>query len=150
MRSLITLWVRDSSTRFLFYRQLNKDLKKSNGFLCLCDVLYYICRKHKPLHLWRPAALPSLPPLQLCLRPYLNFRFSINCSIVTSSSSTKSDFPNSRPSSSAIPVCSRWTHQNKRRTRRKGTESSSRKKKEKYSWQPGSVRVLWACSLVDF
>lgn len=35
---------------------------------------------------------------------YLNFRFSINCSIVTSSRSTKSDFPNSKPSSSAIPT----------------------------------------------
>lgn len=35
---------------------------------------------------------------------YLNFKFSINCSIVTSSRSTKSDFPNSKPSSSAIPA----------------------------------------------
>lgn len=40
--------------------------------------------------------------LSLSLSPYLNFRFSRNCSIVTSSSSTKSDFPNSRSSSSAM------------------------------------------------
>lgn len=62
------------------------------------------------------ASSPSLcyrqllsPPLYLIstrgdstIRTYLNFRFSINCSMFTSSRRTKSDFPNSRPSSSAI------------------------------------------------
>lgn len=37
-----------------------------------------------------------------CRQTYLSFKFSINCSIVTSSRRTKSDFPNSRPSNSAI------------------------------------------------
>lgn len=73
------------------------------------------------------------------LWPYLSFRFSINCSIVTSSSSTKSDFPNSRPSSSAIVSC-RWQKQSEKDGRdQRGRESGSRKKKEKWGWRLGPV-----------
>ena len=47
-------------------------------------------------------SLHTLYPSLSAIRPYLSFRFSINCSMFTSSRRTKSDFPNSRPSSTAI------------------------------------------------
>lgn len=91
---------------------------------------------------------PTLPPppflslLTTISRSYLNFRFSINCFIVTSSRSTKSDFPNSKPSSSAIPACARQkkTHKNKNtqdKTQREQKAAQGRRKRSMVDfWGP--------------
>lgn len=78
------------------------------------------------------------------LRSHLSFRFSRNCSIVTSSSSTKSDFPNSRPSSSAMPACARPTHWKRSKESARGNRKELKEEEREVRSTSGARRL---CSL---
>lgn len=85
--------------------------------------------------LWASLTVSCSPhPPARFIQTYLSFRFSINCSIVTSSRRTKSDFPNSRPSSSAIPHLRKKLNKQRSFTLSRSVQEqklSKRKEKEK-------------------
>lgn len=88
--------------RYLF-RDFNNFGMSQQSFKVMWFRFFHFC-SFDPLPLGTSDS-QLLPPLEHSLKPHLSFRFSMNCSIVTSSRSTKSDFPNSRLSSAAIPRC---------------------------------------------
>lgn len=91
--------------------------------------------------------LPAPPFLLSNRNSYLSLRFSRNCSIVTSSSRTKSDLPNSRPSSSAIPATK---HASEKRRGKRRRAQRGRKRRAVDSWglcRRSAVGVV--SSLVD-